>query len=267
MKAPRQRYKPELKTRSLQESTDYKKWLFYAKEDADAANTLMNAQKAFPNQAIILSLQSAEKSLKAYLIYKKKKFNKTHDLKELLKLCKESDSEFEEFEPRIYQLSIQPPSMRYPNKNSLINSEGMSNYKRKTVNIRVKNALDLYDFITKKTNLDEQTHSENTSAQDNESKFLEAVQSNDTELVELMLLDGANINARNANGDSALFIAVELASQREWASWIEKQESTAMVKLLLRKGADVNIQNNDGDTALFCAAGVFARQIVKSCRS
>jgi ankyrin repeat protein len=53
---------------------------------------------------------------------------------------------------------------------------------------------------------------------------------------------GADVNARNENGQTALMRA----------AWHKK--NFEMVSLLLKNGADVNAKNNDGDTALMRAA-------------
>ena len=61
-----------------------------------------------------------------------------------------------------------------------------------------------------------------------------------TKLAGILVLNGADINARDNNGDTALIVA---ASFRK----------AEMVKLLLDYKANVNIKNQDGDTALMIA--------------
>jgi HEPN domain-containing protein len=245
------------------QSTDYKKWLSYAQEDVQAADLLMQYPNEFSRQATILAFQSGEKSLKAYLTYKKKNFKRTHDLRELFALCKEDDEQFEEVYNLIARLSMQAPGIRYPNKNSLINPEGISDYRKKLTYLYITSAQSLYQFIVDKIHHTEETKpSKNLSVRPNERSLLEAINHNNTELVELLLQEGANINATNKNGESALFLAVELSTRSILgADWTARQEARSMVKLLLRNGADVNLQNNDGETALFCAAGVSRAQL------
>ncbi len=65
------------------------------------------------------------------------------------------------------------------------------------------------------------------------------------------LLDaGANINARDKDGQTALHLA---------AGWSDKY----IVKLLLTYGAHINAQDNDGDTALIKAARFGKKDIVQ----
>lgn len=245
------------------QSKDYRKWLSFAYEDLKAADTLMSSEQKFPKQAIVLAVQSAEKSLKAYLVYKKVPFTRTHDLKELLKLFKEHSSTFEEFDLIIFQLHTQPHNIRYPNKNTLINPEGISDYKKRMATILLKNAHILYDFVTEKINAEQETLTSHEKISDQlNNALLEAVELNDTELVDSLLQFGAEINSTYHNGESLLFIAVDHATRMPSKNnFVERQETRAMVKFLLRNGADVNIRNNDGETPLFAAAGVSQAQV------
>lgn len=251
------------------QSKDYRKWLAFAYEDLQAADTLMSSEKKFPKQAIVLAVQSAEKSLKAYLVYKKVTFTRTHDLKELVKLFKEYTNTFEEFDLIIFQLHTQPHNIRYPNKNTLINPEGISDYKKRMATILLKNAHILYDFVIEKINAEKETITTEKISEELNDSLLEAVEQDDTELLDSLLQLGAEINSTYHNGESLLFIAVDLASraraknfmQTQKESFIKKQETKAMVKFLLRNGADANIRNNNGETPLFAAAGVSQAQV------
>ena len=59
------------------------------------------------------------------------------------------------------------------------------------------------------------------------------------EAIELLVKHGANINAQDEIGRTALMMAIE----EDWAG-------TAWVEFLLENGADVNALDNDGDSAL-----------------
>lgn len=67
--------------------------MFKAKRDYEAAILLYRNE--LEEQAIYQFHQSAEKALKSYLIYKKTRLIKTHDLTMLLDICLDLDSSFE----------------------------------------------------------------------------------------------------------------------------------------------------------------------------
>ena len=60
------------------------------------------------------------------------------------------------------------------------------------------------------------------------------------EIVELLLKRGADVSMANKNGNTALIFA---------SSWGHEE----IVELLLKNGADVNAKNSEGNTALMCA--------------
>jgi ankyrin repeat protein len=55
----------------------------------------------------------------------------------------------------------------------------------------------------------------------------------------VLLANGANVNAQDENGTSALMMAIE----QDWAN-------PEWVTLLLSSGININLKDNDGDTAL-----------------
>lgn len=68
-------------------------WLKIANEDLCSAKALLRLN--FLSNASYLCEQSAEKSLKAYLVFKKQSVVKTHDLLKLLENCMQLDRDFE----------------------------------------------------------------------------------------------------------------------------------------------------------------------------
>lgn len=62
-----------------------------------------------------------------------------------------------------------------------------------------------------------------------------------TEIIELLLQNGAEVAMQNGEGDSPLIIASHLGNY-------------GVVELLLQSGADVNLQNDEGQTALFMSS-------------
>ncbi|MFH0898898.1 MAG: HEPN domain-containing protein [bacterium] len=71
---------------------EHEEWLRIAKEDLLAAKMLIKGELF--SAVVYHCQQSAEKSLKAYLILKKHPIIKTHDLINLLELCMSFDNEF-----------------------------------------------------------------------------------------------------------------------------------------------------------------------------
>jgi uncharacterized protein len=80
------------------------------------------------------------------------------------------------------------------------------------------------------------------AAQDSsDEKLFQAVANGDMGAVRVLLANGADLQAKDARGDTALMLAVS-------------DRNIPMVKLLLEKGADISGRNNDEETALIEAA-------------
>jgi ankyrin repeat protein len=77
-----------------------------------------------------------------------------------------------------------------------------------------------------------------------------ASQNGHTDIVEKLILSGANVDSRNGFGSSALALAAER----------NRKES---VELLIEHGANVNFRDNDGNTALILASRNGNADIVK----
>ncbi|MGO8758220.1 MAG: ankyrin repeat domain-containing protein [Terracidiphilus sp.] len=75
------------------------------------------------------------------------------------------------------------------------------------------------------------------------NELLGAASSGDTAQVARLLGQGANIDAKNNQGDAPLLLAA-------------KSGKADIVKLLIEKGADIEAKNNKGDTALIAACMV-----------
>jgi HEPN domain-containing protein len=66
-----------------------------AEGDLKTAEDELSTTEPFTNTICFHSQQCVEKYLKAYLSFVGKPFRKTHDISELIELCKEVDEEFE----------------------------------------------------------------------------------------------------------------------------------------------------------------------------
>lgn len=76
---------------------------------------------------------------------------------------------------------------------------------------------------------------------DKNAQLIQAAKDGNLPATQTLLVDGADINAKNKDGETPLM-------------WAEYKNHTEIIKLLIRKGADINAINNDGDTALIIAA-------------
>ena len=120
-----------------------KEWLRYAHNDLIVAKHCL--ENLHPKQTEIASYhcqQSAEKSLKAFLINKNIEPPKTHDLKLLCKMCQNIDSSFLEIANHCAHLTPYGVAARYPDE--LSPDENM-------VKLAISKAQQVYDFCTSKT--------------------------------------------------------------------------------------------------------------------
>jgi ankyrin repeat protein len=91
----------------------------------------------------------------------------------------------------------------------------------------------------------------NAKDKDGWTALMEASNNGHTEIVKALIDKGANINAKDKNGRTALM----------WASLFG---NTEIVKMLLNKGADVNAKDKDGSSALTEALVKGHTEVVKA---
>ncbi len=95
------------------DSKRYYDWLFHAYQDKISAETLITDNRLY-GQVIFHCQQAIEKSLKAYLIYKTRKF---HDGHNIVWLCKQSamlDKEFYDYITKFSVMNRYYIETRYP---------------------------------------------------------------------------------------------------------------------------------------------------------
>jgi len=117
-------------------------WLQYANNDLIVAKHCF--ENLHPKQTEIASYhcqQCAEKSLKAFLLYKNTEFEKTHDLKVLNKMCQDIDSSFKDIKTQCAHLNPYSVVVRYPNE--LSPNEDM-------VRLAIIKAQQVFDFCANK---------------------------------------------------------------------------------------------------------------------
>jgi HEPN domain-containing protein len=91
---------------------EVEKWLTISRRDLQSARVLLKEQ-ILENVAYHCQ-QSAEKTLKAYLVHQGAGFPKTHDLDVLLDLCSQFDSEFRHWDDAADILTPYATEFRYP---------------------------------------------------------------------------------------------------------------------------------------------------------
>ena len=89
-------------------------WFFKAQEDELSIKDILEDKQGAASTVCFLSQQMAEKYLKGYLVFQRKRFPKIHDLANLLKLCEEIDSEFADLTSGVQYLRPFYIATRYP---------------------------------------------------------------------------------------------------------------------------------------------------------
>jgi HEPN domain-containing protein len=119
---------------------NHDKWLQIACEDLLAAKKLVRP-KLFSSVAYHCQ-QSAEKSLKAYLVLKKLPVIKTHDLIKLLELCMTFDQDFKKKFDAANYINPFSTKFRYPTEFDIPNIT--------EAKLAIKYAQSILTFVTKK---------------------------------------------------------------------------------------------------------------------
>ena len=91
-----------------------KNWLTYAKENLLSAKSLITEEFTPFHTVCFMCQGSAEKYLKAYLIWKGWELEKIHDLEKLLKYCVKYDKDFEKLLLECELLNEYIEEGRYP---------------------------------------------------------------------------------------------------------------------------------------------------------
>ena len=116
-------------------------WLNKGKEELTSAEYLSTMHHPTPDETICyLCQQSAEKYLKGFIFSQNIEPEKTHDLKDLLDVCKNYNAEFSTLTSNAYILTRYAVLPRYPNELG-ISKEDMKN--------ALSNAKAIQEFVMK----------------------------------------------------------------------------------------------------------------------
>ena len=118
-------------------------WINKAKNDLKTAKDEIVTNEPATDTICFHSQQCVEKCLKAYLVYHQKYFRKTHNIAELIELCKEIDKDFDNlYNLKVEKLTFHAVEIRYPDEFYLPSLEEAKE--------AVKIAEKVLDFIIKK---------------------------------------------------------------------------------------------------------------------
>ncbi|HUT52699.1 MAG TPA: HEPN domain-containing protein [bacterium] len=94
-----------------------KKWLVKAAHDLASAQKLASDPDSYLDTAIYHCQQAAEKAVKAFLVFNDKRFQKTHDVRELLKIASSFSEELLSLMEEAATLTPYAGLYRYPDEN------------------------------------------------------------------------------------------------------------------------------------------------------
>ena len=77
------------------------------------------------------------------------------------------------------------------------------------------------------------------------------MQGNSDEIIELLIKAGADVNAKNSEGKTALCISIETMTKRCNYTYIDEKKKLSTVRLMLERGADLNVLLPDGRSLLY----------------
>jgi HEPN domain-containing protein len=91
-----------------------RKWLHHVEADLRCAEYVLTAQPPFTLDACFHCQQAAEKTLKAFLVFRGVDFERSHVIGYLVDLCTEQDAAFEELRASAVGLTAYATRVRYP---------------------------------------------------------------------------------------------------------------------------------------------------------
>lgn len=124
----------------------HEEWLFKAEHDLLSSNYLLTAPESLFDISFYHTQQCAEKSLKAYLTYKEKEIENTHNLKMLVEICSVIDIAFKDLLDDCIFLNPYSTLYRYPQGDLMPTKEAVI----KAIGISEK----ILNFVKKKINSD-----------------------------------------------------------------------------------------------------------------
>jgi HEPN domain-containing protein len=123
------------------DNLDVKEWMRFAQNDYDCAVILKDRFRPPIENVCYLCQQSAEKILKAYTIAKANTLIKTHDIEDLLDVCKQHSLDFDCLADSCLTLTPYVALGRYPSNIEIVDYD---------MRQALKSALDILEFTKSK---------------------------------------------------------------------------------------------------------------------
>ena len=121
---------------------EHKEWLKFAADDLYAAKKLLDSDYIVIGAVCYHAQQCAEKTFKAYLVFKKIRPKRTHDLPELLLECAEFDEEIKTLMEDALEINPFAHKTRYPDSSFVMEIS--------IAESAIKHAENIYDLIASK---------------------------------------------------------------------------------------------------------------------
>jgi HEPN domain-containing protein len=121
------------------ELAELRRWLIKARHDRSAAMKILTPDCEEFDAAAFHCQQAVEKLLKAWLVFRRRPFEKVHDLGLLLYYCASEDRAFETLRDAIEPLTVYAVAFRYP---------GPADPTRGDVEEALRTVAMVWDFVT-----------------------------------------------------------------------------------------------------------------------
>ena len=123
--------------------SDFKKWLEFANIDIQTGKIILK-ENGYRQPICFHSHQAVEKSLKAYMVFKREKLVKSHDLIQLCNICSKFDSGFLNYKDDCTQITSYYIESRYPA------GVPFGSITREEAQKAIEIAKDIYNFVISK---------------------------------------------------------------------------------------------------------------------
>lgn len=126
------------------QASEAKAWMVKAWRDLETARRAATGTPPFYDTAVYHFQQSAEKAVKAFLVFHNRPYEKTHDIEVLIDLASEVDQEFNQLVDAADALTPYATRFRYPNATFAVEPQPSEYHEAEQY------AQAIYDFVLKR---------------------------------------------------------------------------------------------------------------------